>query len=255
MSSDQTLGDFWNIKEEFRKPTGRWLLLLTWFSTVPTGNLSFAIFSRIWLQNMEEKGWKGEDPRLTNVAINRTIFVSMLVHIVKEHVPCPNLAGYWKAVGRRDLGMPEKLLGYYSALDRWFAQNATNLCCGRVISKCVCLMLRPRGPMSGVHSHPASRCVCYLLGVHCMPVAEVRKKIETATQSAMSRDDFNPTEMCFSLAFCVQTWNSWNSINILESVAFVACPGRIWGFFVLQMWLVRTGGAGIGTSPDLGGFN
>jgi len=43
---------------------------------------------------MEEKGWKGEDPRLTNVAINRTIFVSMLVHIVKEHVPCPNLAGY-----------------------------------------------------------------------------------------------------------------------------------------------------------------
>lgn len=160
MSSDQTLGDFWNIKEEFRKPTGRWRLLLTWFSTVPTGNLSFAIFSRIWLQNMEEKGWKGEDPRLTNVAINRTIFVSMLVHIVKEHVPCPNLAGYWKAVGRRDLGMPEKLLGYYSALDRWFAQNATNLCCGRVISKCVCLMLRPRGPMSGVHSHPASRCVC-----------------------------------------------------------------------------------------------
>lgn len=110
-----------------------------------------------------------------------------------------------KSRGKKGFGNAREVAWILLCTGQMFAQNATNLCCGRVISKCVCLILRPRGPMSGVHSHPASRCVCYLLGVHCMPVAEVRKKIETATQSAMSRDDFNPAEMCFSLAFCVQT--------------------------------------------------
>ena len=68
--------------------------------------------------------------------------------------------------------------------------------------------------MRGVHSHLASRCVWYLLVVHCTLVPEVRKKIETATASAMSRDDFNPAEMCFSLAFlCKHETNEAQSIS------------------------------------------
>ena len=38
---------------------------------------------RIWLQNMKERGWKEEDPRLTNVAVGRT-----LAEIWKRYVAC-----------------------------------------------------------------------------------------------------------------------------------------------------------------------
>ena len=57
---------------------------------------------------------------------------------------------------------------------------------------------------------------------HCDSAAQVRKKIESATAAAMSREDFSPSEMHlgFVPAELFKTYGTYNLVQILRSKRF-----------------------------------